>query len=132
MNRNPNPVRQFVTALLLVGVGMFATALLGAQATANAAPLKEYVAIAYSPVDKQAALSMHANRDTAIAGALSRCGQKAGHCQLVAWSQGGCAALAVNGEQYYGWYGSSYAQAQQGALQRAGGGSILMSQCVTR
>lgn len=122
--------RRFAAALVLAAAG--ATALLGPQAAATAAPATQYIALAYSPGDRQAALSTHANLDTAISGSLARCGARAGHCVSVAWSKNGCVALAVNGDRYHGWHGPTYAAAQNGALQRTGGGSIFMSQCLGR
>ncbi len=124
--------RRLMAAALFVTASAGVAGMVGPQATANAAPPAQYVAIAYSPVDKHAGLAINANLDTAVTAALARCGEEAGFCQLVAWSKDGCAALAVNGESYYGWHGGTYAEAQNGALQRAGGGRISMSQCIVR
>lgn len=125
--------RRLVAATLLVTAGASAAAMVGPQATAFAAPADQYVAVSYSPVDEAAGLSIDSNLDVAIRGSLSKCGIKAGHCVNLAWSKNGCVALAVNGDYYYyGWHGASYAEAQNGALQRAGGGTIMMSQCITR
>ena len=63
---------------------------------------------------------------------LSECANHGGnHCVFLAWSKNGCAALAVNGGNYYGWYGANRWEAGQGALQRNGGGHIHVSQCAT-
>lgn len=124
--------RRLMAATLLVTAGAGAAAMVGPQATAVAAPADQYVAVSYSPVDKAAGLSIDKNLDVAIRGSLAKCGIKAGHCVNLAWSKNGCVALAVNGDYYYGWHGASYAEAQNGALQRAGGGHIMMSQCIVR
>ena len=50
---------------------------------------------------------------------------------FLTWSKNGCAALAVNGDSYYGWYGATRSEAEQQALQHNNGGHILVSQCAT-
>ncbi len=74
------------------------------------------------------------NNYTALDGArirsLSECQSHGGnHCEFIAWAENGCAALAVNGDNFYGWYGPTCAVAEQQALARNGGGHIEMSQC---
>ena len=133
--------RRLAAAALLLGAGAGLAALVGPAAVAGAEPVirpapapasDRYVAIAYSPTNKFSGLSINTTREGAMGEATYRCSTKADDCRVVAWTKNGCAAVAVNGDQFFGWHGSSYAEAQNGALQRAGGGSIMQSQCVVR
>ena len=119
-------------AALLAASGAIIAAGLGAAAPANAAPDK-FVAISYSPETKHWGWgNNYDNLDSARIRSLVECQDAGGnHCVFLAWSKNGCAALAVNGDSYYGWYGANRWEAEQGALQRTGGGYIAISKCAT-
>ena len=74
----------------------------------------------------------YSDLDGARVRSLTECQNRGGnHCVFVAWSDNGCAALATSPTSYYGWYGATRAEAEQGALSRNGGGAILVSECAT-
>jgi hypothetical protein len=118
------------TALLVVSGALAA----GALATAPPAmAASKYVAIAYSPVTHSYGYGRNQpTLDAAHVRALDECSKAGGsHCVTVTWAQTSCAALAVKGEDYYGWYGATLQAAEQEALQRNGGGVIAVSRCAS-
>jgi hypothetical protein len=123
---------KIAAATMLVATGAVLAGALGAAAPANAQADK-FVAISYSPETGAYGWgNNYDNLDSAMVRSLAECQNYGGnHCVFLAWSKNGCAALAVNGGNYYGWYGATRADAEAGALQRNGGGHILVSQCAT-
>ena len=118
--------RQRIAATMMAAAAVAGVGALGTAAPANAAT--KYIAISYSPATGHVGKGQATNLDAAIAGSLSECG---GHCAVQTWSKNGCVALAVSGQYYYGWYGSTLRDAQQGAMQRTGPGSyVAWSGCV--
>jgi hypothetical protein len=123
--------RSLTASVMLVVAGALAA---GGLATAPpAAAASKYVAIAYSPVTY--AYGYGRNQPTVDAAhvrALTECSKAGGsHCVTVTWAQNSCAALAVKGENYYGWHGPTLQAAEQEALQRNGGGVIAVSRCAS-
>ncbi|HZQ33334.1 MAG TPA: DUF4189 domain-containing protein [Mycobacterium sp.] len=136
----PSRRRRYAAATLLAAAGAVTAAALGAASPADAQPSPQanpspdhFVAISYSPETHTWGTGWNfTNLDSARIRSLSECQNHGGnHCVWLAWSQNGCAALAVNGDNYYGWYGPTPYDAQQGALQRNGGGQIVVTQCAT-
>ncbi len=117
---------------MLAASGAIIAGALGAAAPANA-QVDKFVAISDSPETHTWGTGWnYDNLDSAMVRSLSECQDAGGnHCVFLAWSKNGCAALAVNGDNYYGWYGATPYEAQQGALQRNGGGQIVVTQCST-
>ena len=126
------PRRRMMAATLLVAAGTIAAGALGAAAPANA-QVDHFVAISYSEETHSWGTGWnYTDLDSARIRSLSECQDNGGnHCEFIAWAKNGCAALAVNGNYFYGWYGATAAEAQQGALQRNGGGYIAVTQCAT-
>jgi Domain of unknown function (DUF4189) len=133
----PSRGRRIAAATLLVAAGATTAGMILA-APANAAD--KYVAISFSP--ENGAYGWGNNYDTedgARIRSLTECQNYGGtHCVFIAWAQNGCAALAVGDrnayggfDQYYGWYGPTLAAAEKAALEKNGGGTILISKCST-
>jgi Domain of unknown function (DUF4189) len=123
---------KIAAATMLAAAGAVVAGALGAAAPANAQADK-FVAISYSPETGSYGWgNNYDSLDGARIRSLSECQNFGGnHCVFLAWSRNGCAALAVNGDNYYGWYGATRWEAEQQALSRNGGGYILVSQCAT-
>lgn len=123
------PSHRFAAAVLAAGA--VAAGAMAAAAPASAAT--RYVAIAYSPGTHVSGWANgYDNLDGAHVRALNECNKAGGsHCVTVTWSRNGCAALAVRGDNYYGWYGATRAAAEQEALRRNSGGYIAVSKCAT-
>lgn len=103
----------------------------GLSAVPAHADADKFVAISYSA---ESHVFGWGNNYTDLDGArirsLSECqGHGGNHCEFIAWSKNGCAALAVNGDNFYGWYGPTAQDAEREALARNGGGHILVSKC---
>jgi hypothetical protein len=62
--------------------------------------------------------------------ALAQCRSVGQNCKVVVSGQGGCFALAGSTTQYYGGYGPTQGAAEQDALNRNGGGTILSLHCI--
>ena len=124
-------------AALLVASGAVVVGGIGA-APANAA--SKFVALSFSPVN--GAYGWGNNYDD-LEGArirsLVECQNHGGsHCVFIGWAENWCAALAVGPrnpyggyDQYHSWYGPTLADAEQQALNKNGGGTILVSRCAT-
>lgn len=126
------PRRRIMAAAMLAAAGAtVAAGTLAAAAPADAAPAKTYVAISYSPETGHWGWgNQYNNLEQATIRSLSECQNAGGnHCVFIAWAENGCAALAVNGPSYYGWYGPTLSAAESAALQRNGGGHIEVSRC---
>lgn len=127
-------------AALLVSAGAGLAALAGSQPVANAEPVlvpapspDRYVAIAYSPGTQLWGLSSNKTQQVASSEAISRCSYKASDCQVVVVAKNACAALAVDGTQFFGGVGPTYAAANSDArLGLFGAGVIKANQCVIR
>ena len=117
-------------AALLIGAGAVVLGVLGAAAPANATASK-FVAIAYSPDARVFGYANgYATQTDAQQFALASCQEHGGtDCRITGWAQDGCAALAVDTNRYYGWYGPTPAAAEQQALYRNGGGHIIEVAC---
>jgi hypothetical protein len=92
-----------------------------------------WVAIAYSPVDKQFGCSHNPTLEQAVTWALHNCGEVAGHCALAAVAKkGNCVALATRGigEEYNGGSGKDHGSAMAAALRPLYGGQIKYSYCL--
>jgi Domain of unknown function (DUF4189) len=133
----PSRRRRIAAATLLVAAGATSAGMFLA-APANAAD--KYVAISFSPENGAYGWgNNYDSEDGARIRSLSECQNYGGtHCVFIAWARNGCAALAVGDrnpyggfDQYYGWYGPSIASAEQQALAKNGGGTILISKCST-
>lgn len=101
-----------------------------------------YVAIAFSPDNGSHGWVNNAyNYQQAVDGAVANCTRFGGHqCQLAAWDDTGCAALAVMAPattpdgKWGHWSGRGAAtlnEAQDAALNANAGGEILLSRCAT-
>ncbi|GLP74631.1 hypothetical protein TUM20983_17410 [Mycobacterium antarcticum] len=123
------PRRRAIVASMLAAAAV--TGVLGSTAPAAAASDK-YVALSYSPSYRHYAFGINENKDAAVGRSMFACNERAGACQLLAWSKNGCVALAQgNGGTYYGWHGATKTDAQQGAKQRSGPGSyVIDTKCV--
>src|SRR3954452_22440424 len=120
--------RRIVAATLLAAAGAVSAFGLSAG-TADAAPGK-YAAIAYSPESNAWGYwSGSSNFQTANYGSLNECVDHGGnHCVLVAWSKGGCVALAVDPtdqNHYAAAPGPTQISAMTNALNNNGGGRIV-------
>ena len=129
-----SPARRMMTATVLAAaaVGAFTAGGLGAAAPAEAAEHK-WVAIAYSPVDKQFGYAHSETEDGAVTWALHNCGEVAGFCALaVVAPKGNCVALATRGigEEYNGGRGKDRPKAMKAALEPLYGGQIKFSYCM--
>jgi hypothetical protein len=116
-----------------------ATGAVGIAAPANAAADK-FVGISFSPENGAWGTGWnYTSLDSARIRSMSECQNHGGtHCVFLTWAKNGCSALAVGNrglygqyDNYYGWYGPTPAEAQQQALAKNGGGSILVTQCST-
>jgi Domain of unknown function (DUF4189) len=151
--RNTAPARRRrITAatLLVAATGAIAVGALGPAAFANADPgpgrpgpggSGPYVAIAYSPDNGAHGWANNAyNYQQAVDTAVANCTHFGGRCQLAAWDDTGCAALAVMAPattpdgKWGHWSGRGAAtlnEAQDAALNANAGGEILLSRCAT-
>jgi Domain of unknown function (DUF4189) len=135
--RQPSRGRRIAAATLLVVAGATTGAtILAAPANAD----DKFVAISFSP--ENGAFGWGNNYDTqdgARIRSLTECQNYGGtHCVFIAWARNACAALAVGErnayggyDQYYGWWGNTIADAEKAALDKNGGGTILISKCST-
>lgn len=127
------PARRMLAAAALSAAAMGAVTAggLGAAPPAGAAG-DTWVAIAYSPVDKQFGYAHSTTEDGAVTWALHNCGEVAGHCALAAVVQKGCVALATRGtgEEYNGGSAKSRPEAMKNALRPLYGGQIKYSYCI--
>lgn len=123
---------RITASAMLIATGAVIAGGLATAVPAAAAPDK-YVVIAYSSITKTWGTGYNYDTlDAAGARALNECSKAGGsHCFAVTWSKNGCSALAVRGEDYYGWYGPIRHTAEQEALRRNNGGKIVASQCAT-
>lgn len=101
-----------------------------------------YVAIAYSPDNgSHGWANNEPSYQQAVDAAVANCARFGGHqCQLAAWDNTGCAAMAVMAPattpdgKWGHWEGrgaASLNEAQDAALNANGGGEILLSRCAT-
>jgi Domain of unknown function (DUF4189) len=93
----------------------------------------KFVAISYSPDNGAYGWgNNYATLDEATNRSLSECQNFGGtNCARVAWAKNQCAALAVDDDSYYGWYGRNRIEADAQALVKNHGGRILVSRCST-
>jgi hypothetical protein len=126
------PRSRIAAAALLFAAGPAVAVPLAAAPPASAGG-DTYVAISYSPETDKWGTGWNFNTlDAARTRSLSECQNAGGnHCIFVAWAKNGCAALAVDGDRYYGWYGANPIDAQDQALVKNGGGTIEVTQCST-
>lgn len=118
--------------LAAAATGAIAVGGLAAAAPAEAAG-DQWVAIAYSPVDKQFGYAHARTEEIAVTAALSNCGDVAGVCALAVVAQkGNCVALATRGigEEYNGGSGRDRGRAMSAALKPLYGGQIKFSYCL--
>lgn len=85
------PRRRAIVASMLAAAAV--TGVLGSTAPAAAASDK-YVALSYSPSYRHYAFGINENKDAAVGRSMFACNERAGACQLLAWSKNGCVALA--------------------------------------
>lgn len=121
--------RQITLATMLTAAGALVISALGAAAPASADDT--FVAISYSEESHVWGWgSDYPTLDGARIRSLSECQSHGGnHCEFIAWAENSCAALAVDGNKFYGWYGATIADAKREALARNGGGRIAVSRC---
>jgi len=120
------------TVLAAAAVGAFTAGGLGAAAPAAAGEHK-WVAIAYSPVDKQFGYAHSETEEEAATWALHNCGEVAGFCALAAIApKGNCVALATRGigEEYNGGRGKDRGSAMAAAPAPLYGSQIKFSYCM--
>jgi Domain of unknown function (DUF4189) len=139
MTTSQRPRRhRIAAAALLVTASATTAGMLLAAAPANADD--KFVAISFSPENGAYGWgNNYDSQDGARIRSLTECQNYGGtHCVFIAWAQNGCAALAVGDknpyggfDQYYGWYGPTLAAAEQQALDKNGGGHVLVSRCAT-
>ncbi len=95
-----SPRRYRAPAATLLASGALAGGTIGAIGVAAPAEAAadQFVASAYSPVDKQFGYAHARTEETAVTAALSNCGDVAGFCALaVVAPKGNCVALATRG-----------------------------------
>jgi len=112
--------------------GAVAAGGLGAAAPAGAAG-DQWVAIAYSPVDKDFGYAHAPTEEQAVTSALINCNEWQGFCALaVVAKKGNCVALATRGigEEYNGGSGKDRGSAMAAALRPLYGGQIKYSYCL--
>lgn len=133
-----SPRRRFAAAAMMAATGAaIAAGALGAASPAGAEPndltprQSTFVAISYSPATGNWGWgNQYNNLNDAVNRSLTECSNAGGtNCQFVAWAQDACAALAVNGGSYYGFWGQNQYLAEQAALAKNGGGHIEISRC---
>jgi uncharacterized protein DUF4189 len=122
--------------LALFAAGLGAAATLAGLSLTTAVPAHAadtYASIYYSPATGAYGWAHQSGaRQDAEGMANGYCHQYGGtDCQMAAWTVNGCVALATgpNNGAWYGWYGSSIADAQQAALAKNNGGTIMFSTC---
>ena len=112
--------------------GAVAAGGLGAATPAQAAP-HSWVAVAYSPVDKDFGYAHAATEQQAVTSALINCNEWQGFCALaVVAPKGNCVALATrsNGQEYNGAKAKDRPMAISAALAGLPGGEIKFSYCM--
>jgi hypothetical protein len=126
-------------ATMLVAAGAVVAGALDVAAPANADG-DRYVALALS---QEKGPDGWGNEFTSENGAqqrsLTECAKYGGtHCVMVIWAKNGCAAIAVGDHDAYGGYknywgmpGATLADAEKAALDKNGGGHILLAKCST-
>jgi hypothetical protein len=123
----PRRYRTLAAAMLAAAAtGTIAVGGLGSAAPPEAAE-DQWVAIAYSPVDKQFGYAHSRTEEIAVTAALHNCGEVAGFCALAAVAKkGNCVALATRGigEKYNGGSGRDRGRAMSAALKPLYGGQI--------
>jgi len=120
------------TMLTAAVTGLLAVGGLAAAAPADAAEHK-WVAIAYSPVDKDFGYAHAATEEQAATQALINCNEWQGFCALaVVAPKGNCVALATrsNGQEYVGAKAKDRPKAINAALAGLPGGEIKFSYCM--
>jgi hypothetical protein len=129
--KNLSRRRRIAAATLLAAAGAVAAAGLGTAAPAHADDEIKFVAIAYSPATGSWGWGNNYDSYNGATGrAMSECQNYGGtDCQIAAWSKDGCAALAVEDDRWYGWYGPNRLVAESLALFKNHGGHILESRC---
>jgi len=118
--------------LAAAATGAIAVGGLAAAAPAEAAG-DQWVAIAYSPVDKDFGYAHAPTEEQAVTAALINCNEWQGFCALaVVAPKGNCVALATrnNGQEYNGGSGSDRGRAMSAALKPLYGGQIKFSYCL--
>lgn len=128
------PGRRMLTATVLAAaaVGALTAGGLGAAAPAAAAEHK-WVAVAYSPVDKDFGYAHAPTEEQAVTQALINCNEWQGFCALaVVAPKGNCVALATrsNGQEYNGARAKDRPKAITAALAGLPGGEIKFSYCM--
>jgi hypothetical protein len=120
------------TVAAAAATGAIAVGSLGWAAPAEATA-DQWVAIAYSPVDKQFGYAHAPTEEIAVTAALHNCGEVAGFCALAALAKKeNCVALATRGigEEYDGGSGRDRGRAMAAALKPLYGGQIKFSYCL--
>jgi hypothetical protein len=122
---------------MLIATSAVMAGALGTAATASAAA-DRYVAVALSPEKGPVGWGAeYSSENGAQQRSLTECAKSGGtHCVMAAWSKNGCVALAVGDRDAYGGYknywgmnGATQAAAEQAALAKNGGGTILVARC---
>ena len=129
---NQTPSRRIAAAALTVAAGAIAAGAIASASPAHA-DVDKFVAIAYSPATGSWGWgNNYDSYDGATTRALQECQSYGGSdCQVAAWAKEGCAALAVDDNRWYGWYGPNRVVAESLAVLKNRGGHIVESQCAT-
>ena len=131
--QNASRYRALAATMLTGGaLAVGAIGAVGAAAAADAAT-DNFVAIAYSPVDKDFGYAHAPTEEEAVTRALINCNEWQGFCALaVVAPKGNCVALATRGvgEEYSGGKGKDRGRAMSAALKPLYGGQIKFSYCL--